>query len=56
MAKTFVHATVTLDGFMADPDGGIGWMEGLPAVDEDFAVVREAMDRIGPSDRRADQR
>lgn len=47
MAMTFIHATVTLDGFMADADGGIGWMDGLQAVDEDFEAVRTVMDQIG---------
>ena len=47
MATTFIHATVTLDGFMADTDGGIDWMLGTPTVPEDEHVVRTVMDRIG---------
>lgn len=47
MATTFIHATVTLDGFMADVDGGIDWMLGTPTVPEDQAVVQQVMSRIG---------
>lgn len=47
MATTFIHATVTLDGFMADVDGGIDWMLGTPTVPEDQAVVQQVMGRIG---------
>ncbi|WP_454051718.1 dihydrofolate reductase family protein [Cellulomonas sp. Marseille-Q8402] len=47
MATTFIHATVTLDGFMADTEGGIGWMLGTPTVPEDDAVVTRVLDRIG---------
>jgi dihydrofolate reductase len=47
MATTFIHATVTLDGFMADTEGGVGWMFGFPAAPEDEAVVQRVTDRIG---------
>lgn len=47
MATTFIHATVTLDGFMADTEGGVGWMSGFPVAPEDEAVVQRVMDRIG---------
>jgi dihydrofolate reductase len=47
MATTFIHATVTLDGFMADTDGSIDWMFGTPTVPEDEGVVQQVMDRIG---------
>jgi dihydrofolate reductase len=47
MATTFIHATVTLDGLMADVDGGIDWMLGTPTVPEDQEVVRQVMARIG---------
>lgn len=39
MAKVMIHATITLDGFMADRDGGIDWMFGFPTAEEDQAVV-----------------
>ncbi|TYL50923.1 dihydrofolate reductase family protein [Agromyces mariniharenae] len=47
MARVIVHATVTLDGFMADADGGIDWMFDVPAAPEDEVVVRRVMDEIG---------
>ena len=47
MATVFIHATVTLDGFMADAGGGIDWMFGVPTVPEDQDVVKRVMDRIG---------
>lgn len=47
MGKVFIHATLTLDGFMADPQGGVDWMFGFPTADEDGAVVADIMDRIG---------
>ena len=47
MAKVIIHATITLDGFMADPDGGIDWMFGFPAADEDQAVVDRVTKDLG---------
>jgi dihydrofolate reductase len=47
MSKVFIHATLTLDGFMADPEGGMDWMSGFPTVDEDSALVTAVMGRIG---------
>ena len=47
MATTFIHATISLDGFMADPGGGIDWMSGYPTAEEDFAVIRNVTQRIG---------
>lgn len=47
MATTFIHATVSLDGFMADTGGGIDWMAGFPTAEEDFAVIRTITQRIG---------
>ena len=47
MSKVFIHATVTLDGFMADAEGGIDWMFGFPAADEDGVLVTAIWDRIG---------
>lgn len=38
MAKVIIHAT-TLDGYMADKDGGIDWMFYFEATDQDYAVV-----------------
>lgn len=47
MGKVFIHATITLDGFMAGPDGDMSWMNDLEAVDEDYAVVNKVMAEIG---------
>ncbi len=47
MATVFIHATVTLDGYMADVGGGVDWMSDVPTVAEDEAVVTTVMDRIG---------
>ncbi|GII94213.1 dihydrofolate reductase family protein [Sinosporangium siamense] len=47
MATVIVHATITLDGFMAKEDGGVDWMFGRPSAPEDDAVVGTVMSRIG---------
>jgi dihydrofolate reductase len=47
MGKVFIHATITLDGYMAGVGGDMGWMQDLEAVDEDFAVVKKVMAEIG---------
>jgi dihydrofolate reductase len=47
MASVMIHATVTLDGFMADTEGGVGWMSDVPTVAEDFELVNEVVARIG---------
>lgn len=47
MATVIVHATLTLDGFLADPDGSVDWMFGRPAAPEDDTVVERVMGRIG---------
>lgn len=47
MAKVIIHATITLDGFMADPEGGIDWMFGFTAAGEDQAVVDKVMSQLG---------
>lgn len=46
-ATVIVHATITLDGFLADPDGGVDWMFGRPSAPEDDSVVERVMGRIG---------
>lgn len=47
MGKVIIHATITLDGFMADTDGGVDWMFGFPSADEDDAVVNKVMEELG---------
>lgn len=47
MATVLIHATVTLDGFMADVDGGVDWMFGFPSAPQDEDVVQQVMARIG---------
>lgn len=47
MAKVMIHATVSLDGFMADTEGGVGWMDGFPVAAEDEAVVARVVQDIG---------
>jgi dihydrofolate reductase len=47
MAKVIIHATITLDGFMADPDGGVDWMFGFPTDDRDQGVVDKVMAQLG---------
>lgn len=47
MGKVFIHATITLDGYMADKNHTVDWMSGLEAIDEDYAVVNKVMAEIG---------
>lgn len=43
MGKVFIHATITLDGYMAGVEGDMGWMQDLEAVDEDYAYANKIM-------------
>ncbi len=47
MGKVFIHATITLDGYMAGIDGDMGWMQDLEAVEEDYAVINKITADIG---------
>ncbi len=47
MTQVIVHATVTVDGFLADPDGGVDWMFGRSSSPDDDAVVAKVLERIG---------
>ncbi|GAB2657387.1 dihydrofolate reductase family protein [Nocardia goodfellowii] len=47
MAKVIIHATVTLDGFMADVDGGVDWMNGFPSAPGDEDVVNRVTQELG---------
>lgn len=47
MSKAFIHATVTLDGFMADVNGGVDWMNGFPSAPGDEDVVGRVVQALG---------
>jgi len=47
MSKVIVHATITLDGFMADPDGGVDWMFDFPTAPDDYGVVEKVLENLG---------
>ena len=47
MVKVMIHATVTLDGFMADTAGGVDWMFDIESADEDAAMVNKIWEEIG---------
>lgn len=47
MAKVIIHATVTLDGFMADTQGGVDWMFDFASTDADGTLVNKVMEEIG---------
>ena len=47
MGNVIVHATVTLDGFMADKEGGVDWMFGFPTSPKDEELVRRLCEEIG---------
>jgi len=47
MANVIIHATVSLDGFMADADGGVDWMNGFPVAPEDEEVVGRVVQELG---------
>ncbi len=47
MAKVLIHATVTLDGYMADPEGGVDWMFDVDATEEDTELVNRIVGEIG---------
>ncbi|WP_299166136.1 dihydrofolate reductase family protein [uncultured Arthrobacter sp.] len=47
MGRVIVHATMTVDGFIAEADGGVDWMFGRPSTPEDDAAVAKVIERIG---------
>lgn len=47
MAKVIIHATITLDGYMADTKGGMDWTASVKVVDEDMQVVGKVIEEIG---------
>lgn len=47
MGKVIIHATITVDGFMADTEGGIDWMFDFASADEDDALIGAVMGELG---------
>lgn len=47
MATVMIHATVMLDGYLADSDGGVDWMFDFASALEDGDVVARVCERIG---------
>jgi dihydrofolate reductase len=47
MGKVIIHAVITLDGYMADTNGGIDWMMDFSSVDEDDAFMGDVMKELG---------
>jgi dihydrofolate reductase len=47
MTKVIIHTTVSLDGFMADMQGGVDWMFDFPSTDADETFVASVMEEIG---------
>ena len=47
MAGVMIHATVSVDGFMADPGGSVDWMNGFPVASEDEGLVARVVQEIG---------
>ena len=47
MATVMIHATVTLDGYLAGPHGEVDWMFDIPVAPEDETLVKDVVGRIG---------
>jgi len=47
MGKVIIHATTTLDGYMADPNGGVDWMFDFQGADADSELVNKVIIEIG---------
>lgn len=47
MATVIIHATVTLDGYLAGPHGEVDWMFDVAVAPEDETHVAELVGRIG---------
>lgn len=47
MSKVLIHATVTLDGFIADTGGGVDWMNGFPSAPDDADIVGRVIHGLG---------
>ncbi|WP_136055803.1 dihydrofolate reductase family protein [Microbacterium sp. K24] len=47
MSKVLIHATVSVDGFMADEHGGVEWMNGFPSDPRDEVVIAQIVEQLG---------
>lgn len=47
MGKVLIHATITLDGFMADTHGSMDWLSNCTFGDEDTAVITKVIEELG---------
>jgi dihydrofolate reductase len=47
MGLVMMHATVSLDGYMADLGGSVDWMNGFPVAREDEEAVQSIVRQIG---------
>jgi len=47
MSKVLIHATVSVDGFMADEHGGVDWMNGFPSDPADEVVIAQIVEQLG---------
>ena len=47
MPRVVIHATVSVDGFMADLAGSVDWMGGFPVAPEDEAVIGRVVEELG---------
>lgn len=47
MSKVLIHATVSVDGFMADEHGAVEWMNGFPSDPRDEVVIAQIVEQLG---------
>ena len=46
MRNLMLYITASLDGFIADEDGGVGWLAGDPSTDYGYAEFLEGVDTL----------
>ena len=46
MGKVLLYIAISLDGFIATPDGGVAWLDGFNLPDEDYGY-KAMYDRLG---------
>jgi len=47
MGNVFIHATMTLDGYIADVNSSVDWMNDLVATDKDYEVANKVAANVG---------